>query len=67
MITKFESIGEEPTNIEFKRTSNNSLKVEIEHLNPHCLQEIHVVELTEENLFSLIGQLLRMQSEIKKS
>jgi hypothetical protein len=65
MITKFISIGEQPTNIEFKKTRNNTLEVEIEHLNPHCTQELHVVELSEENLFSLIGQLLRIQAEIK--
>ena len=65
MITKFRSIGEEPVNIEFSKTPNNTLEIEMEHLNPHSSQEIHIVELSEENLFSLIGQLLRIQSEIK--
>jgi hypothetical protein len=67
MITKFKSIGNEPINIEFKKTYSNTLEVEIEHLNPSCPQELHLVELTEDNLFSLIGQLLRIQSEIKSS
>lgn len=67
MILKFESIGKEPVNVEFKKTNENTLEIEVEHLNPSCCQELHLVELSEDNLFSLIGQLLRIQSEIKNS
>ena len=65
MITKVISIGSEMANIEFSRTEIGNLRVEVEHLNPRNSQEPHIVELSEDDLFSLIGQLLRLQSEIR--
>lgn len=65
MITKFISRGSEHCEIEFLKTEN-TLTIEIEHKNPYCLQELHEVELSKEDLFDLIGQLLRIQSEFKK-
>jgi len=64
MITKFISRGEEECEIEFLITSNR-LKIEIEHFNPYCPQEKHQVELSKEDLFELIDQLLRIQSKLK--
>ena len=66
MITKFKSISEDLTTLEIEKTDSDTITFEIEHLNPHTTQEIHVVEISKENLFSLLGQLLRIQSEIKK-
>ena len=67
MITKFYSndFSEYETIIELSR-EDNCLMVEVEHQNPSSSQEIHKVLLDEDKLFSLIGQLLRIQSEIKK-
>lgn len=65
MITKFISRGEEMCEIEFLRTGE-TLTIEIEHKNPYTTQERHEVELSSKDLFDLIGQLLRIQSEFKK-
>ena len=57
--------------IKFKSESSNNL-LEIEKVNESvyfnlededCL--VHSVEISKKNLFSLIGQLLRIQSELK--
>lgn len=59
--------------IKFKSESSNNL-LEIEKVNESvyfnienedCL--IHSVEITKRNLFSLIGQLLRIQAELKSN
>lgn len=61
MITKFEC-QKNLNNIEFKRELNNVF------VNISCWEtgEYKSVRLTESNLFDLIGQLLRMQAEIRK-
>lgn len=66
MITKFKSIGEEATVLEIEKTDSNTVTFEIEHLDPYTTQEPHVVEISKDDLFSLLGQLLRIQSEIRK-
>tara|TARA_R110000787_G_C13236699_1_gene427883 strand:+ start:146 stop:337 length:192 start_codon:yes stop_codon:yes gene_type:complete len=61
MITKFENKTEQ-TSIEFENSGNGSLLIvskDYEHGDVYH-------ELTESDLFSLIGQLLRIQSELKK-
>ncbi len=66
MITKF-ICKENYNSLEFKKESN-SLLVTISHLVKSDTLEIDFldVRLTEQNLFDLIGQLLRVQSEIRK-
>lgn len=61
MITKFEC-NENLNYIEFKREANNVL------VNITCEEtgDYKAVKLSGSDLFDLIGQLLRMQSEIKK-
>lgn len=63
MITKF-NCKDNYNSIEFSRESNTVLV---------CITEFQMgvdnqldVRLSKENLFSLIGQLLRIQSEIKE-
>lgn len=65
MITKFISRAEDECEIQFL-IIEDMLKIEIEHFNPYCPQEKHEVELSKEDLFELIGQLLRIQSKLKK-
>ena len=60
MITKFIDF-QEHTSIEFQR-EKDTLLISIEQYEG----EISNSRLTESDLFSLIGQLLRIQSEIKK-
>ena len=66
MITKF-ICKENYNSLEFKKESN-SLLVTISHLVKSDTIEFDFldVRLTEQNLFDLIGQLLRFQSEIRK-
>ena len=66
MITKF-ICRENYNSLEFKKESN-SLLVTISHLVKSDTLEVDFldVRLTEQNLFDLIGQLLRVQSEIRK-
>ena len=61
MITKFECY-ENYNSIEFKRELNNIF------VNISCWEtgDFKSVRLSESDLFDLIGQLLRMQSEIRK-
>lgn len=60
MITKFNDY-EEHTSLEFSR-EGNTLIVKISNFE----YEEFSNRLSEDDLFSLIGQLLRIQSEIKK-
>lgn len=64
MITKFKTLNNDSTSIEFKREEKNIL-ISIEKNDFEPLEYLDV-KISEENLFSLIGQLLRLQSEIKK-
>ena len=64
MITKFKTLNNDSTSIEFKREEKNIL-ISIEKNDFGALEYLDV-KISEENLFSLIGQLLRLQSEIKK-
>jgi len=66
MITKF-ICKENYNSVEFKKESN-TLLVTINHLvkSDKLEQEFLDVRLSEQNLFDLIGQLLRLQSEIRK-
>ena len=62
MITKFEN-KLEGTSIEFENSGKGSVHITSQGEG----LENHYHELSEQDLFSLIGQLLRIQSEIKKS
>lgn len=66
MITKFRSLKSDNINIEFQKVQNNIL-ISVEEQVPECDLNYLDVTLSEENLFDLIGQLLRLQSEIKKA
>lgn len=59
-VYKFRSQIREQENIEFYQTSNNQLGIVINSDNNGIL-----VSLSEEQLFELIGSLLRIQSKIK--
>jgi len=61
MITKFKTRHDEKTTLEFSK-EDEYLRVIIEDDNIG----INEVFLSEKDLFSLIGQLLRIQSEIRK-
>ena len=63
MITKFNCQDENFKAIEFSRTSHNQLEIE---MIDEETDERNSIYLTEKNLFDLIGQLLRIQSEIRK-
>ena len=65
MITKFKSEHSENITIEFQRVGKSVL-VSIDETVKGNLTYLDA-KLSEENLFSLIGQLLRIQSEIKKN
>ena len=60
MITKFKTRNDEKTTLEFSK-ENEYLRVIIEDSDIG----INEVFLNEQDLFSLIGQLLRIQSEIR--
>jgi hypothetical protein len=61
MITKFENKLEQ-TSIEFENSGQGSMLITSQ---ADGFRDIYH-ELSEKDLFSLIGQLLRIQSEIKK-
>ena len=61
MITKF-VCDENHNSIEFKRELNNVF-INIEDWQTGDYKSVN---LNEQNLFDLIGQLLRMQAEMKK-
>ena len=63
MITKFEDLKQN-TFLEFRKSKDKTLLVEISDRES---AEGFSARLTEQDLFSLIGQLLRIQSEIKKN
>lgn len=62
MITKFESIVNDRDVIEFKRVGENL------HIHGFIRDDESVFEhwMSKDDLFDLIGQLLRIQSEIRK-
>jgi hypothetical protein len=62
MITKFED-SKQDTFLEFRKSKNKTLLVEI---SDRQTAEGFSCRLNEDDLFSLIGQLLRIQSELKK-
>jgi hypothetical protein len=64
MITKFNDCDSGASSIEFKR-ENDTVIIEITEDFSLPL-DVYSVTLSEDDLFMLIGQLLRIQSEIKK-
>ena len=62
MITKFNCQDDNYKAIEFSKTSHNQLEIEV---IDEEIDERRSVYLTEKDLFNLIGQLLRIQSEIR--
>ncbi len=62
MITKFED-SKQDTFLEFRKSKDKTLLVEI---SDRQTAEGFSCRLKEDDLFCLIGQLLRIQSEIKK-
>jgi hypothetical protein len=67
MITKFCTINENETNsIEFSKTKDDFIHIEISDNNYPDVNSQQVI-IDKQDLFSLIGQLLRLQSEIKKN
>lgn len=63
MITKFRGIGNSDHTIEFERSESSNVDITIEDCSNSDFQ---LITLSEKDLFSLIGQLLRIQSEIRK-
>ena len=61
MITKFISKNDEDSAIEFYNYKG-SLFIDSHYTD----EDIRTTVLSEKDLFSLIGQLLRLQSELKK-
>ena len=66
MITKLKSNNwtENPSTIEFEKIGQN-LVVQTIELKPYDETDIHTVELSADQLFDLIGVLLRIQSQFK--
>ena len=62
MITKFRGIDSDHT-IEFERSERSNVNVIIEDCST---EEYQLITLSDKDLFNLIGQLLRIQSEIRK-
>ena len=61
MITKFETVSEDSSIIEFAK-EHGYLMIYAKH---PLKEQINII-LEEEDLFNLIGQLLRIQSELRK-
>jgi|AntAceMinimDraft_18_1070375.scaffolds.fasta_scaffold144209_2 hypothetical protein len=64
MITKFNSIDDNCTSIEFGTTLDSNLLIEITE-SAYGVDEYLRVHLSKQDLFNLIGQLLRIQAELK--
>jgi hypothetical protein len=62
MIAKFKSDGEIPSTLEIEKTESH-LVVSMTIEQPSQIP--HVVKLTPNQLFDMIGQLLRIQSQFK--
>jgi len=63
MITKFRCLYQEDVVLEVERSDHKEITVIVEDQSRKTLNSII---LSEQDLFNLIGQLLRLQSEIKK-
>ncbi len=61
MITKFQSVTGSNLSLEIQKKADT---VSIEFATP---TEKRIVEITPDDLFNLIGQLLRIQSEFKSN
>ena len=62
MITKFRGVGNVDHTIEFERSELSNVDITIENVTD---SEYQMITISEKDLFSLIGQLLRIQSEIR--
>lgn len=63
MITKFRCLHQEGVVLEVERSHYKEITVVIEN---EIRETSNSIVLSEQDLFNLIGQLLRLQSEIKK-
>jgi len=63
MITKFRCLYQEDVVLEVERSDYKEITIIVEDQSRKTLNSII---LSEQDLFNLIGQLLRLQSEIKK-
>ncbi len=65
MITKFKCVENSDIVVEFRK-EHDSLIIEMDDLISEREYSSFTAQLSKENLFSLIGQLLRIQAEIKE-